>query len=191
MEEFFDFEEPEQAKVGLPAPKFHVASTKSMQTLDEDVTLDDYKGQWLILFFYPLDFTFVCPTEITAFSDRIDDIRKLGADVLGISTDSKYSHRAWINTPRDRGGLGEIGFVLGSDMTRNVSQAYGVLDEEQGFAQRGLFLIDPDGILRYLVVHDSDVGRNVDETLRVLQALQTGGLCPAGWQPGQPTLESS
>lgn len=182
-------DELQYARVGRPAPDFEMPSTKNLQTLDEDVSLEDYRGKWLVFFFYPLDFTFVCPTEVTAFSDRIEDFRKLGAEVLGASTDSKFTHRAWIKTPREQNGIGPINFPLASDMTREVAADYGVLDEEQGVAQRGLFLIDPDGILRYMVVHDEDVGRNVDEILRVLQALQTGGLCPANWQPGEPTLQ--
>lgn len=189
MDDLDYLEEVRYAKVGEPAPAFQLPSTKNMKTLEEDVSLQDYQGKWLILFFYPLDFTFVCPTEITAFSDRVDDFRRLGAEVLGASTDSKYTHRAWANTPRDQRGLGIINFPLASDMTRRVARDYGVLDEDQGIAQRGLFIIDPNGVLRYMVVHDQDVGRNVDEVLRVLQALQTGGLCPANWQPGQPTIQ--
>jgi peroxiredoxin (alkyl hydroperoxide reductase subunit C) len=130
----------------------------------------------------------VCPTEITALSDRADEFRGLGAEILGVSTDSVYSHRAWINTPRDQNGLGEIKFPLAADNTLAVSRDYGVLIDEEGIALRGLFIIDPDGILRYAVVHDLNIGRSVDETLRVLEALQAGGLCPANWKPGQKLL---
>lgn len=174
--------------VGKEAPQFSMATTKNLDTLDHVATLDDYKGKWLIVFFYPLDFTFVCPTEITAFSDRIEDFEKLNCEVLGVSTDSVYSHRAWIKTPVDQNGIGEIRYPLASDITKEVSRSFGVLIEEKGIALRGLFIIDPEGIVRYEVVHDLNVGRNVDEVLRVLQALQTGGLCPVNWEPGQAQL---
>ncbi|PTX51476.1 peroxiredoxin (alkyl hydroperoxide reductase subunit C) [Melghirimyces profundicolus] len=174
--------------VGLPAPDFEMNSTKNLETLDEKVKLSDYEGKWLILFFYPKDFTFVCPTEITALSDRYEEFQDLDCDILGVSTDTEFVHRAWINTPRDTGGIGQIKYPLGADPTHRVSRDYGVLIEEEGVAQRGLFIIDPEGIVRYQVVTDENVGRSVDETLRVLQALQTGGLCPSDWKPGEKTL---
>lgn len=174
--------------VGKPAPDFEMASTKNLETLDENVKLSDYKGKWLVLFFYPRDFTFVCPTEITALSDRYEEFADLDADILGVSTDSEFSHRAWIKTPRSENGLGDIKYPLGADTTHQVSRDYGVYMEDKGAALRGLFIIDPEGIVRYQVVTDENVGRSVDETLRVLQALQTGGLCPANWKPGQKTL---
>lgn len=177
-----------QRLVGLPAPDFEMESTKNIETLDEKVKLSDYKGKWLVMFFYPLDFTFVCPTEIKAMSDRYEEFADLGAEILGVSTDSKYSHLAWINTPRDENGIGKINYPLGADTTHAVSRDYGVLLEDEGIALRGLFIIDPEGVVRYQVVSDNDIGRSVDETLRVLQALQTGGLCPADWKPGQATL---
>lgn len=175
-------------KVGKPAPDFRMKTTADLKSLKSEAKLSDYKGKWLVLFFYPLDFTFVCPTEITALSDRADDFRNLGADILGVSTDSVHSHRAWIKTSRDANGLGELAFPLAGDTTLAVSRDYGVLIEEEGIALRGLFIIDPEGILRYAVVHDLNVGRSVDETLRVLEALQAGGLCPADWKPGQKLL---
>ena len=175
-------------QVGKSAPPFDMPSTKDMKQLKENVNLDDYKGKWLIMFFYPLDFTFVCPTELKAFNDRIDDFKKAGAEILAVSTDSVYSHRAWINTPDDKGGLGEIKYVLASDITKDVSRDYGVLLEDKGIALRGLFIIDPDGNLQYQVVHSLNIGRSVDETLRVLEALKTGGLCQADWKPGQKPL---
>lgn len=174
--------------VGKPAPNFSMLTTKNMKDLDHTATLEDYKGKWLILFFYPLDFTFVCPTEITAFSDRVEDFQDADAEILGISTDSVHSHRAWINTPADQNGLGPINYPLASDITKEVSRAYGVLVEEEGVAMRGLFIIDPEGVIRYQVVHDMNVGRNVDETLRVLEALQSGNLCGANWTPGEQHL---
>jgi peroxiredoxin (alkyl hydroperoxide reductase subunit C) len=152
------------------------------------VSLSDYKGKWLVLFFYPLDFTFVCPTEITALSDAADIFEDLDTEILGVSTDSKFSHRAWINTPRDSNGLGQLNFPLAADLTHSTARDYGVLIEEEGIALRGLFIIDPEGELKYQVVNHNDVGRSVDETLRVLQALQSGGLCPANWKPGTEHL---
>ncbi|MGD8239515.1 MAG: peroxiredoxin [Armatimonadota bacterium] len=177
-----------KAKVGEPAPDFTMGSTKDLETLEEDVSLADYKGKWLVLFFYPLDFTFVCPTEILAFSDRIADFEALDAEVLGVSIDSKFSHKAWINTPRHQNGIADLKYPLGADLTKQVARDYGVLIEEEGIALRGLFIIDPDGVLQYQVVHALNVGRSVDETLRVLQAVQAGGLCAADWTPGEDLL---
>jgi len=164
-------------------------STKNIEKLNENVKLSDYKGKWLVLLFYPLDFTFVCPTELTTFSDRYDDFEGIGADVIGVSTDSVHSHRAWLKTPRDKGGVEGLRYPLASDITKAVARDYGVLIEDKGVALRGLFVIDPEGTLRYAVIHDLNVGRSADETLRVIQALQTGGLCQADWRPGQETLK--
>jgi peroxiredoxin (alkyl hydroperoxide reductase subunit C) len=178
----------ERAQVGQPAPDFEMASTKNIQKLNDNVKLSDYKGKWVVLLFYPLDFTFVCPTELTAFSDRYDELKGIGVEVIGVSTDSVYSHRAWLQTPRDKGGVEGLEYPLAADSTKKVSGDYGVLIEDRGIALRGLFVIDPEGILRYKVVHDLNIGRSVEETLRVIQALQTGGLCQAEWRPGQKTL---
>lgn len=180
----------ERAQVGQPAPDFEMASTKNIQKLNEPVRLSDYKGKWVVLLFYPLDFTFVCPTELTAFSDRYAELSGIGAEVIGVSTDSVYSHRAWLQTPRDKGGVEGLVYPLAADSTKKISSDYGVLIEEKGIALRGLFVIDPEGILRYKVIHDLNIGRSVEETLRVIQALQTGGLCQAEWRPGQKTLNS-
>lgn len=174
--------------VGQKAPDFNMLSTRNLETLEESVRLQDYKGKWLVLFFYPLDFTFVCPTEITGFSDRIKDFTALNCEVLGVSTDSVHSHRAWIKTPRNQGGIGELQYPLGSDITKQVARDYDVLIESEGIALRGLYIIDPEGVVKYQVVHDLNVGRSVDEVLRVLQALQSGGLCPVNWKPGQAHL---
>lgn len=176
------------AKVGQPAPDFNMASTKNLETLAENVRLSDYKGKWLIMMFYPLDFTFVCPTELTAFSDRLEEFEGIGAEIIGISTDSVHSHRAWIKTPREENGVADLRYPLAADMKGNVARQYGVLIEEEGIALRGSFVIDPEGILRYSVIHDLNIGRSVDEMLRVVQALQTGGLCAAEWKPGQENL---
>jgi len=179
------------AKVGQPAPSFKLPSTKgatSPKDLGREISLSDYKGKWLIFFFYPLDFTFVCPTEILALSDRLDEFTDLDAEIVGASTDSVHSHFAWLNTPRDKNGIAGTSYPLVADYTKEVARAYGVLDEQTGAAQRGLFIIDPQGVLRYAVVTNDNVGRSVEETLRVLQALQTGGLCPAEWTPGKELL---
>ena len=180
----------ERAMVGQPAPDFNMASTKNIEKLNENVKLSDYKGKWLVVLFYPLDFTFVCPTELTAFSDRYADFEGIGADIIGVSTDSVYSHRAWLKTPRDKGGVEGLKYPLAADATKNVARDFGVLIEDRGIALRGLFIIDPEGVLRYKVVHDLNVGRSAEETLRVIQALQTGGLCQAEWKPGQKTLNA-
>lgn len=179
----------EFAKVGQPAPDFNLPSTKNLETLKENVKLSDYKGKWLVLMFYPLDFTFVCPTELTAFSDRLEELNGVGAEVIGISTDSVHSHRAWIKTPRDQNGIEGLQYPLASDVGGRLAAKYNILVEEANIALRGLFIINPEGILQYAVVHDLNIGRSVDETLRVLQGLQTGGLCAANWTPGQGNLK--
>lgn len=168
--------------LGHPAPEFEVDAVVGKGEFKK-IRLADYKGKWVVLFFYPLDFTFVCPTEITAFSKRTADFAKLNAVVLGGSTDSKFSHKAWIEKD-----LGPLEYPLFADFTKEVACKYGVLREEMGVANRGVFLIDPEGKLRYSLVHDLGVGRSVDEVLRVLAALQTGANCPAEWKPGQKTL---
>lgn len=157
-----------------------------------DLSLSQYKGKWVVLFFYPLDFTFVCPTEIIDFSERTEDFKKLNAEVIGCSVDSEFTHLAWINTPRKEGGLGEIKYPLLSDINKNIAQDYGVL--AGGVALRGLFIINPKGQVVYEVVHDLAVGRNPDETLRVLAAFQqvekTGEVCPSSWKPGAKTMKA-
>ena len=144
----------------------------------------DLIGKWSVVFFYPADFTFVCPTEITGFNKALDRFTELNAQVLGASVDSKYAHLAWIK----RGDLGELRFPLLADGKKETAARYGVLDEKEGVALRGLFIIDPNGIVQYEVVNNLAVGRSVEETLRVLEALQTGELCPLGWKPGEKTL---
>jgi peroxiredoxin (alkyl hydroperoxide reductase subunit C) len=178
------------AKVGKPAPDFNMPSTKNIDTLDENVKLSDYKGKWLILMFYPLDFTFVCPTELIHFSDRLDEFQGVGAEVVGISTDSVHSHRAWLKTPKDKNGIEGVKYPIASDVGGKLAKAYNILVEEANIALRGLFIINPEGVLQYSVIHDLNIGRSVDETLRVLQGLQTGGLCSADWKPGQENLKA-
>jgi peroxiredoxin 2/4 len=168
-------------QVGQPAPDFKLKGVVDGDFVD--VKLSDYRGKWVVLFFYPLDFTFVCPTEIQGFAKHNDEFVELGAQVLGASVDSEHSHKAWIE--RD---FGSLPFPLLSDLRHEATEAYGVLLPATGIALRGTFIIDPEGTLKYAVVHDNNIGRNTDETLRVLQALQTGELCPVDWRPGQATL---
>ena len=168
-------------QVGQPAPEFALTGVKDGEFVD--VKLSDYRGKWVVLFFYPLDFTFVCPTEIQGFAKHNSEFEDLGAVVFGASTDSQHSHKAWIE--RDFGG--SLPFPLLSDMKGETADDYGVL-LPAGISLRGTFIVDPEGTLKYAVVHDNNIGRNTDETLRVLQALQTGELCPVDWRPGQATL---
>jgi peroxiredoxin (alkyl hydroperoxide reductase subunit C) len=151
------------------------------------------QGKYVVLFFYPLDFTFVCPTEITAFSDRYDEFKAINTEVLGVSVDSQFSHLAWIQTPRNDGGLGDLNYPLVSDLKREISEAYGVLSAD-GIALRGLFIIDREGVIQHSTINNLAFGRSVDETLRVLQALQyvqanPDEVCPAGWKPGDKTMK--
>jgi len=174
--------------VGKPAPHFIMNTALGNGVDFGKVSLEEYKGKWVVLFFYPLDFTFVCPTEIRGFSEEIERFKSLHTEVIGVSTDSIHSHRAWMNTPISDNGIGTLNFPLASDITKKVSDQYGVLIEEEGIALRGLFIIDPEGILRYQLVSDNNVGRNVEEVLRVLEALQSGGLCPLNWKKGDALL---
>jgi peroxiredoxin 2/4 len=175
--------------VGKQAPHFEMDAVMPNKEFGK-VSLEENmrNGKWTVLFFYPNDFSFVCPTEIIALSDRFNEFEDLDATVIGVSTDSIYTHLAWINTDRTDNGLGQINYPLAADTTHQVSKDYGVLIEEEGIALRGLFIINPEGELMYQVVFHNSIGRDVDETLRVLQGLQTGGLCPANWKPGQKTL---
>jgi alkyl hydroperoxide reductase subunit AhpC len=170
-------------QIGKPAPAF--TSIEAYQAGSPDfrrISLADYKGKWLVFFFYPRDFTFVCPTELEGFSKHEADFKKLKAEVLSCSTDSAWSHKAWFE--RD---LKEVKYPILADTTQTVASAYGVLSDD-GSAERGLFIIDPEGILRYFVVSAGSVGRSVKETLRVLEAIQTGERCPVDWEPGSKTL---
>ena len=173
-----------------PAPAFK--GTAVVNGVFKDISLADYKGKYVVLFFYPLDFTFVCPTEIIAFSDRAAEFRNIGCEVIACSTDSQYTHLAWINTPRKQGGLGEMDIPLLADKSMKISRDYGVLDEDTGIPFRGLFIIDKNQNLRQVTINDLPVGRNVDETLRLVQAFQFtdehGEVCPANWKPGQKTM---
>ncbi|MBM3325963.1 MAG: peroxiredoxin [Calditrichaeota bacterium] len=169
-------------QIGSKAPDF-TAEAVWPDGAFKPVKLADYAGKWLALFFYPLDFTFVCPTEITGFAKRLSEFKELNAEVLGGSVDSVYCHLAWIKSD-----LGNLGYPLFSDISHTISAQYGVLLEDKGFTLRGLFIIDPKGVIRYQLVQDNNIGRSVDETLRALCALQTGERCPSDWKKGQPTL---
>lgn len=179
-------------RVGQRAPEFTATAVLEQDFIK--IRLSQYRGRYVVLFFYPLDFTFICPTEVTAFSDRHADFAALGAEVLGVSVDSQFSHLAWIQTSRQDGGVGEIAYPLVADLKKEIASAYGVLDEDTGVALRGLFLIDPDGIVQHATINNLSVGRSVEETLRVLKAFQhvqghPGEVCPANWTPGAPTMK--
>jgi alkyl hydroperoxide reductase subunit AhpC len=178
------------ASVQKPAPEF--TATAVVNEEFKELKLAEYKGKYVVLFFYPLDFTFVCPTEIVAFSDRIGEFHQRGAEVIGVSVDSQFSHLAWIKMPRVEGGLGGLKYPLVADLTKKISQDYGVL-LDSGVALRGLFILDQKGVVRHITVNDLPLGRSVDEVLRVLDALQHfekhGEVCPADWKPGAATIK--
>lgn len=174
-----------------PAPDF--SGTAVVNGAFEEIKLSDYMGKYLVIFFYPLDFTFVCPTEIISFSERADDFRKISCEVIACSTDSHFSHLAWINTSRKEGGLGSMNIPLLADKNCQIAKDYGVYKEDDGVAFRGLFIVDDKGRLRQITINDLPVGRSVDETLRLVQAFQYtdkhGEVCPAGWKPGDATMK--
>lgn len=179
------------AKVTLPAPDFSANALigEEFKTLK----LSDYKGKYVLLYFYPLDFTFVCPTEIIAFDEKLAEFKKRNTEVLGVSVDSQFSHLAWNKLARNKGGLGGVRYPLIADLNKNISRSYGVLLEDAGIALRGLFIIDKEGIVRHLLVNDLPLGRSVDEAIRVIDALQFvekhGEVCPANWHPGEATMK--
>lgn len=160
----------------------------------KELKLSSYRGKYVILFFYPLDFTFVCPTEIVAFDKKLDEFKKRGAEVIGVSVDSEYSHWAWRNTALDKGGIGKIGYPLVADLTRGISRSYGVLHNEEK-ALRGTFLIDKEGVIRHAVVNDFPLGRNIDEAIRMIDALafteKHGEVCPADWSAGKKGIKET
>ena len=179
-------------RVGQKAPDFTATAVVDQEF--KEISLSQYKGKYVVLFFYPLDFTFVYPTEITAFSDRYSDFSSKNTEVLGVSVDSQFSHLSWIQTARNQGGLGDINYPLVSDLKKEIATAYNVLDDAEGVALRGLFIIDPDGVIMHSTINNLPVGRNVDETLRVLQAFQyvqanPDEVCPANWTPGEKTMK--
>jgi peroxiredoxin (alkyl hydroperoxide reductase subunit C) len=178
-------------RVGQEAPDFTATAVVDQEF--KTIKLSEYRGKYVVLFFYPLDFTFVCPTEITAFSDRAEEFEKLNTQILGVSVDIEFSHLAWIQTDRKSGGVGDLNYPLVSDIKKEISAAYNVLDPEAGVALRGLFIIDKDGVIQHATINNLAFGRNVDETLRTLQAIQyvqanPDEVCPANWQPGEKTM---
>lgn len=176
-------------QVGSRAPRFEMPATPGPGRPSPSVSLDDYAGRWLVLMFYPRDFSLVCPTELLALSARSAEFLSRGCDLLGVSCDTIESHLRWIETPRSLGGLGGLGFPLASDLDGRVSASYGVFLPWQHIALRGLFIIDPNGVLQYQVIHNLSIGRRADEILRVLTALQTGGLCAEDWTPATNVMD--
>jgi peroxiredoxin (alkyl hydroperoxide reductase subunit C) len=173
------------------APDFAAQAVMDDNSFAE-LKLSDYRGKYVVLFFYPLDFTFVCPSEIVAFDKELDKFREKNAEVIGVSVDSQFTHLAWKNTPLDKGGIGQVRYPMVADLDKNVSRAYGVLSDES-VALRGLFLIDKEGIVRHELVNDLGLGRNVEEALRMLDALQFtekhGDVGPANWKEGDEAMK--
>ncbi|XP_060685840.1 peroxiredoxin-1-like [Hemiscyllium ocellatum] len=180
-----------KATIGKLAPDFEATAVMPNGQF-EQLKLSKYRGKYVVFFFYPLDFSYVCPTEIIAFSDRIEDFNKINCEIIAASTDSHFAHLAWINTPRKQGGLGPTKVPLVSDLRRTICVDYGVLKDDEGIAFRGLYIIDNTGILRQIMINDLPVGRSVDEVMRLVQAFQFtdehGEVCPANWKPGADTI---
>jgi peroxiredoxin (alkyl hydroperoxide reductase subunit C) len=179
-----------KTRISKAAPYFE--GTAVINGEFKQINLTQFAGKYVVFFFYPLDFTFVCPTEIIAFSDRVNEFKSINTEVIGCSVDSPFTHLAWIKTSRKQGGLGPLNIPLLSDLTHSISKDYGVFLDDLGHSLRGLFIIDPKGILRQITMNDLPVGRSVDETLRLVQAFQYtdkhGEVCPANWKPGSPTI---
>jgi peroxiredoxin (alkyl hydroperoxide reductase subunit C) len=181
--------------IGQKAPDFSAVTVMADGTINEGFNLTDYlDGDYGLIFFYPLDFTFVCPSEIIAFSNRVSQFEKLGCKVIGVSVDSQFSHHAWRNTDPKDGGIGPINFPLVADLTKQISSDYGVL-LDNAVALRGTFLIDKNGNIRHYVINDLPLGRNVDESIRMVEALQFheehGEVCPAGWNKGDEGMKAN
>ena len=178
--------------VGKKAPDFVATAVKKNEFI-ENFKLSDLKGSYVVLFFYPLDFTFVCPTELHAFNNKLDEFIKRNVQVIAVSVDSQYSHLAWLETPRIKGGIEGVQYTIVSDINKTISKDYDVLVDGQGIAYRGLFLIDREGIVRHQLVNDLPLGRSVDEALRLVDALQNyekfGEVCPADWHKGEKTMK--
>ncbi len=177
--------------VGNKAPNFKAQAVIDGQF--EEVSLDKYKGKWKVLFFYPLDFTFVCPTELIAFSEAEQKFQERNCQILACSVDSLFSHLKWTQTPRKEGGIGDIRYPIIADMNKTIARDYGVLLEEEGIALRGLFLIDPDNVVQQSTINNNSVGRSVNEVLRILKGYQYtaehGEVCPADWEEGKDTMK--
>uniref|UniRef100_A0A8D9EVW1 thioredoxin-dependent peroxiredoxin n=1 Tax=Cacopsylla melanoneura TaxID=428564 RepID=A0A8D9EVW1_9HEMI len=187
---FYSYEN-QKPQVQAPAPNFKGTAVVNKEF--KEIQLSDFAGKYLVLFFYPLDFTFVCPTEIIAFSDYIEEFNKINTNIVGVSCDSHFTHLAWINTPRNDGGLGDLKYPLLADFKKEIASSYGVLIESAGIPLRGLFIIDPKGVLRQITINDLPVGRSVEEILRLVKAFQFsdkhGEVCPANWKPDSPTIK--
>ena len=181
------------AFVTQPAPEFSADGYHNGEL--KKISLSDYKGKRVVLFFYPLDFTFVCPTEILAFADSYEEFKTRNVEVIGVSVDSKFSHFAWAQQAREEGGIKGVNFPLVSDLTKTICRDYGVLLEAAGIALRGLFIIDGKGVLQHITVNANNLGRNVEEVLRVLDAVEyseaNGEVCPANWKKGQKAMKAS
>jgi peroxiredoxin (alkyl hydroperoxide reductase subunit C) len=181
------------AFVCLKAPNFTSAAVMPDGSIKEDFSLSDYAGKYVVMFFYPLDFTFVCPSEILAHNSRVKEFEARGVQVIGVSIDSQFTHSAWRNTPTNNGGIGPIGFPLVADVKHEIAKAFGVEHPQAGVALRGSFLIDRDGIIQHMVINNLPLGRNVDEMLRMVDALQFteehGEVCPAGWNKGDDGMK--
>jgi peroxiredoxin (alkyl hydroperoxide reductase subunit C) len=181
-------------RVTQPAPDFTATAVMPDNSFNESFTLSSLKGKYTVLFFYPLDFTFVCPSEIIAFDKKLDEFKSRNCEVVGVSVDSHFSHWAWKNTPVEKGGIGNIQYPLVADLTKNIARDYGVLVDD-AIALRGLFLIDKDGIVQHALVNNLPLGRNVDEAIRLLDALQFteehGEVCPANWNKGDEAMKPS
>lgn len=177
--------------VTRPAPNFTATAVMPDNSMKEDFSLSDYRGKYIILFFYPLNFTFVCPSEIITFDHYLKKFQDKNCEIIAVSTDSQFSHLAWKNTPVNEGGIGQIQYPLVADLNKSISEQYGIL-QESGVPLRGTFLIDKEGIVRHTVVNDMALGRNIDEALRMLGALQLhekhGDVCPANWEEGKDTM---
>ncbi|NGX62235.1 MAG: putative peroxiredoxin [Chlamydiae bacterium] len=180
--------------VGKKAPEFNLKAVVKGQIV-ENFSLKSLRGQYVILFFYPLNFTFVCPTELHAFQEKLDEFTARDAQVIGCSVDSCFSHLAWLGTPRAKGGIAGVEYPILSDINKRVSSEYDVLKEDEGIAYRGLFLIDRDGIVRHQIVNDLPLGRSVDEALRMIDALtffeENGEVCPANWKQGEKSMKAT
>jgi len=181
--------------VGKKAPDFTTAAVMPNNEINEEFNLHSYlNGKIGVLFFYPLDFTFVCPSEIIAFSNRLKEFQDRGAEVIGVSVDSKFSHLAWKNTAINDGGIGQVQYPLVADLSKNIARDYDVLLDEE-VALRGTFLIDQDGVVRHQLVNDLPLGRNIDEAIRMVDALkffqENGEVCPAGWNKGKDGMKAN
>jgi peroxiredoxin 2/4 len=180
--------------ISKEAPEFTARAIMDDNRIESNFSLSSFRGKYVVLFFYPLDFTYVCPTEILAFNEKLKEFREREAEVIGISVDSVHSHLAWKKTPVEKGGIGNIKYPLVSDLTREISTSYNVLLEDQT-ALRGLFLIDREGIIRHATLNDDSLGRNVNEELRTLDALrhhdEHGHVCPANWERGKESMEAT